>query len=101
EAGRTLLKEGIVMAGKIPNTELLCLVEDGLMLLEPKIGPVDYDWMTAVFLHAVVAQTPEQRARAIGWLRKTIPASRSLLPHKVSFACDLTVQFVRLLQEDD
>ncbi|MGH8608323.1 MAG: tetratricopeptide repeat protein [Gammaproteobacteria bacterium] len=99
ERARTRIREAVVLAAATPVEETRRLLKEGITLFEQYEGLMSFDVIDAVWLYATGAQTPEQRARAVGWLRKALPSAQQLLPHGVPHACYVAEQLVRLLKE--
>ena len=101
ERARIRIHEASVLVAATPVEETRRLLEEGITLFEQHEGLVsfDADAIDAVWFYAEVAQTPEQRARAVGWLREALPSARKLLRYGLAHACQVTEQLVRLLKE--
>jgi tetratricopeptide (TPR) repeat protein len=102
ERARSLIQEASVLEAATPVEETRCLLEEGITLFEQYEGfvsLVSIDVIDAVWLYAEVAQTPDQRARAVGWLRQTLPLVQELVPYGLPHGCYVAKQLVRLLKE--
>jgi len=102
ERARIRIHEAFALVKATPVEETRRLLEEGITLFEQQEGLVSFvsiDATDAVWLYAAVAHTPEQRTRAVGWLRQALPPVRKLLSYGLPHACSVTEQLVRLLTE--
>jgi len=83
ERARIRIHEAFALVKATPVEETRRLLEEGITLFEQQEGLVSFvsiDATDAVWLYAAVAHTPEQRTRAVGWLRQALPLSESFYP---------------------
>ena len=102
ERARIRIHEAFALVKATPVEETRRLLEEGITLFEQQEGLVSFvsiDATDAVWLYAAVAHTPEQRTRAVGWLRQALPPVRKLLSYGLPHACSVNEQLVRLLTE--
>ncbi|MCI0537281.1 MAG: hypothetical protein L0Z50_18865, partial [Verrucomicrobiales bacterium] len=99
ERARIRIEEAVALAAARPVEETRRLLEEGITLFEQCKRLMTFDVIDAVWLYATEAQIPEQRVRAVGWLRKALPVAQRALPHGVPHACYVANQLVRLLEE--
>lgn len=99
ERARIRIEEAVALAAATPVEETQLLLEEGITLFEQCKRLMSFDVIDAVWLYATEAQIPEQRVRAVGWLRKALPVAQRALTHGVPHACYAAVQLVRLLRE--
>ena len=78
EQARARIGEAFNLPEDTPREVRLSLLEEGITLIEKDGGLTDFDHdaSCAVLWYASLAQTPEERMCALGWLRQAMPAPR-------------------------